>query len=395
MQIQTHSTVGAARLRRRPELTEVARLDQQLAAGNGDSVDLNTEAAAAGKKTAMRNFTYEALHCSVFGTLLGLGLSNMSVQGAALGLGTSLYVAWNRSLRKESGKVKIELDGAGRTARYYGSTTAYEKTPQEVRAEMLADGRLGERIEAYSPKPGESPKVKVSPELAAHQKTLSGLAKNRRLVAAFGQKSRYGHETLNFVDSTTAAKLIEAKRPVYLVSGESKDTEHSYKVVAANERQTTMRQIHKSYVEREFEYSLRPLTGPESLQELPPGEGLPEGFNGVYRDQESCALVMATDNQNGFATSGKKSSKVTFDYSRRSRDASVDLGSTDKARVGRVGSVNVRDLITLGGVAGGMMAGMGFFPGNSFAVLAGGALGGMAGRELGWVAQDHMPTFNL
>lgn len=395
MQIQTHSKVHRKVARPGPQLSEVARLDQQLAEGNGDSVDLNTTSAAEGKKKAFSDFKYQALQCCVFGGLLGLAGNNMGALGAALGAGTGLYIAWNKSLRKNSGKVSIELNGEKRTTRYYGKTTAYQKTPQEVRAEMLADGRLGEQIPAYSPRPSEIPKLKIPAELAAHKETLSELAEEKKLVADFGQKSRYGYETLNFVDATSAAKLIAAGKPVYAVAGESQDTKHSYKVVAANVRSTTRRQIHKAYVERDYNYELHPLTGPESFQELPEGEGLPEGFTGVYKEQGSCSQIMATDAQNGFGTVGKNSSRKTFDYSRMTRDGQLDLGSQDSARVIHTGSVNIRDLVMMTGIAGGMITGMSLFPGVPFAAAAGGAIGGVAGRELGWLAQDHMPSFKM
>jgi len=40
-----------------------------------------------------------------------------------------------------------------------------------------------------------------------------------------------------------------------------------------------------------------------------------------------------------------------------------------------------------------MLTGMGVAPGMPQAALIGGVTGGVLGRELGWLAQDRMPSF--
>lgn len=395
MQIQSTLT-HFPKYRPAPIGKELAQLDRDLAAGKGDSVDIdmNKYDAEEGKTSAMRDFKYTAIHHGVFGGVLGLALSNLNPLGAALGLGTGLYVAYDKTLRKSSGKVEVKLNGQKRTTRYYGNTRAYLKTPQEIRTEMLTKGSLGERIEAYTPEPSELPKKAGTAELASHKETLTKLAKERKLLASFGQQSRYGEEVLTLVDATLAARLINADRPVYAVGGETNDKTQSYEVTAKNSRSTVRREIDKSIVERTYNYNLHKLERDvNSLDELPEGEGLPAGFNGVYKDGEPCTMVVGSDAQDGFGAVSKTSSKSTYDSARTLRDSSLNMGATDKAKVHKVSSMNVRDLIMMVGIAGGMMAGMSLFPGVPEAALAGGVLAGVGGRELGWLAQSKMPGY--
>jgi hypothetical protein len=370
----------------REGFTPKGKLDRQLADGE-DVVELGASSTQDAKSDVMRNFRFTAMHHGLLAGAAGFAMSNMSPVGAAVGLGLGAYIAWNKTARKDSGTVTVKLDGETRQARYYGRPENYVKTPQEVRAEKISRGQLGERIKPYTPE-----NVSVETVSDADQKNLRKLAKERRLVADFGQKSEYGYDVLNQVDSLTAARLMQQDMRVYLLDGESQDNEHTLDVVAKNNRSTVRRHDSDSYLERTYDYSLTPLTE-ESLKSSPDGDGLPEGFHGVYKNQRSCALVMGEDEQAGLGVTGKNSSKTSFHSRRFTRDQSVDLGSRDKARVVTTSSINVRDLVMMGGVLVGMLSGMAINPGVPHAVLIGGVTGGVVGRELGWLAQDRMPSF--
>lgn len=387
MQINsTHRTRQAPGL----QLTARGKLDQQLADGVRDVVDLGTSRTEVGKSNVYRDFGLTTLHHGVFGGALGLAMSNISPVGGLVGLGVGTYVAFNKTVRKDSGTVQITLDGETRRTRYYGRPENYVRTPQEVRAEMIATGELGERIEAFTPlEMNENAPTTFS---AKDQKTLTDLARQKRLVADFRQKSEYGHEVLNLVDSLTAARLIESGKDVYLVDGTSKDVNHSLEVVASNNRSSVRRHESDSYLERTFDYTLTPLDR-QNLDFETKGQGLPEGFQGIYKNRSSTSLVIGEDNQAGVGVTDQNYSKTSFDYRRVTRDQSIDMGSRDKARVITTASVNVRDVITMVGVAAGMLTGMGLSPGVPTAALVGGVAGGVIGRELGWLAQDRMPSY--
>ena len=375
----------------RDKLTAIGQLDRQLAEGNPvpDVVDLGSRRAEAGKSEVYRDFGFTALHHGVFGGAFGLATTDMSPVGALVGLGLGTYVAWNKTARKNSGTVTLEMDGQTRKTRYYGGTKNYLKTPQEKRVEMLARGQLGERITPFTPEAVDGPATSFT---TGQRSSLESLAKERRLAADFGQRSKYGYEVLNAVDSLTAARLMEAGKNVFLVDGKSKDVTHTLDVVASNNRSTVRRHESDSYLERTYDYTLSPLSR-DSLEAHPEGQGLPESFHGVYKNHKSCALVVGEDQQAGFGASGKDWRKSDFDFRRVTRDQDIDLGSKDKARVVSKVSVNVRDLVMMSGILAGLMGGMYVAPGVPSAALIGAVTGGVAGREVGWLVQDRMPGF--
>ncbi|MCA9781110.1 MAG: hypothetical protein KC800_30530 [Candidatus Eremiobacteraeota bacterium] len=375
----------------RQGLTAKGQLDRQLAEGQTDVVDLGVSRTDLAKKQVNNEFKFAAIHHGVLSGAVGLAMANMSPVGAVAGLGLGAYIAWNRTSRKTSGSVTVNLDGETRKTRYYGRPENYVKTPQEVRAEMIARGQLGERIKPFTPESSDlsTEELKWSSQ---DQKSLKDLEKERRLVADLGQRSEYGFDVLNQVDAITAARLMKADKPVFLVDGRSSDMTHTLDVSAFNNRSTVRRHDSDSYLERTYEYALTPLTKEVLAEQGLEGQGLPEGFHGVYKNAGSCALVMGEDEQAGLGVTGKNYRHTSFSNRRVTRDQSIDLGSRDKARVITTASVNVRDVIMMGGVLAGMLTGMGLAPGAPQAALIGGVTGGVLGRELGWLAQDRMPS---
>ena len=393
MQIRSTQRPSSSNLLPRQGLTPKGELDRQLSEGQKDVVDLGSSRTELAKKQVGNDFKFAALHHGVLGGAVGLTMANMSPFGAAAGLGLGAYIAWNRTARKTSGTVTVKLDGEVRKTRYYDRPENYLKTPQEVRAEMISRGELGERIKPFTADSSQLTTQEAGWS-SADQKALKRLDKERRLVADLGQRSEYGYDVLNQVDAITAARLMKADKPVFLLDGKSSDKIHTLDVSAYNNRSTVRRHDSDSYLERTYDYTLTALTeeGLQAEQSLD-GQGLPEGFHGVYKNAGSCALVMGEDEQAGLGVTGKNTRHTSFNQRRVTRDGSIDLGAKDKARVITTASVNVRDVIMMGGVLAGMLTGMGVAPGVPHAALIGGVTGGVLGRELGWLAQDRMPSF--
>lgn len=376
-------------------LTRVAKMDQDLAQGIdvADNLDLSLGFLEQDhEKLVKRDFAIQSALLGTFGGLAGCVFGDFSPLGAAAGLGMGIYVAYNRTLRADSGKVNITLDGQTRTTRYYGRPDNFKLTPQERRLEMLAKGRLGEKIFSHNLESCELPDVTISAEVKALKPQLKALSGESKLVADFGNKSRYGQPVLSQIDAQVAAKLMSAEQSVYAVAGKSEDTQHSLTVSAANQRSTMRKAQANTHFERKFDYKVTELN-PQSITELPEGEGLPEGLFGVYKGQESCSVSIAQDDQRGYGTASSSRSSSRFRSTRVTSDSSIDLGPTDKAEVYTTSSINIRDLVMMSGIVIGLASGMAISPGVPPAALLGGVLGGVVGRELGWLAQDRMPSY--
>lgn len=377
-------------------LNELAQMDKDLASGLDveDTLDFDFSVFREEnpESSAKKEFALQSVLLGGFGTAAGCVFGNFSAIGAAAGLGLGLYVAYNKTLRANSGKVNITLDGETRTTRYYGRPDNYKLSPQERRLELLAKGRLGEQISSVSPEPGKLPDVPITAEVKALKPQLKALSKEGKLVADFGGKSRYGQPVLSQIDAQVAAKLMSAEQSVYALAGTTEDTEHSLKVNAANQRSTVRKAQVNTYVERKFDYQTTELN-PQNITALPEGEGLPEGMFGVYKDQNSCSISIAKDDQRGYGKVSSNRNTTSFHSRRVFADPSVDLGRADQAEVYTTSSVNVRDLVMMGGILGGLLTGMGVSPGVPEAALLGGVVGGVVGREVGWLVQDRMPSY--
>ena len=371
------------------------QMDQEIRSGSLDSLELRyvNDSYEMEKARTLADFGMKSAVYGTMGLLGGFALTEGLPLGAAVGVGLGAYLAWNSSLRHSTGKVTVKHDGQVRQARYFGSAKNYRKTPEEVRAELILKQVLGEQIGPYTPRPGEVPEPESLGALNDRREQLNALNKERRLVADFGQKSHYGYQVLNLVDDLTAAKLIKGGKDVYAVSGSSADVKHTLEVSGTNERGSQRLEQSGTYIDRTYDYTLTPLKSEESLDHIPDGEGLPEGMVGVYKNFDSCSVSIATDSQTGYGMVDGEQSANTHEFRRFSRDRSLDLGSRNKAQVVTKSSINVRDLVTLSGVLGGMLTGMHLAPAVKAAGLMGGVIGGVAGRELGWIAQDHMPRF--
>ena len=366
-------------------LTQVAEKDKALSEGILDTFESQAERVDEAASSVRNRFLLNTVPYSLFGGVIG---GTTGVLGAAVGVGVGAYIAYNKTIRRENGKVTINHNGEKRVTDYKESTKNYVKTASEVRAEMMSRGTLGEMIEP-PPELRDLPIIKPNPKLDAHNEDLKALAEAKKLLADFGKKSRYGHPVLHSVDAKSARALLGAGEDVYVVSGKSKDQVHNLSVTAHNEHKSVMRVKEYGYVERAYDYELTNLSKDGAFANLPEGDGLPEAFFGVYRDNTSTTLNIGQARQHGFSASNNNSDYSEFDYDKVTRADNVGF-KEQNAKVFTVHAPNYRDVVTMAGVAGGMMAGMALVPGAAQAGVAiGGALGGVVGRELGNLVQSR------
>lgn len=144
--------------------SEQAKLDQQGGSGTADHLDVYfpMERSGSRKRSTLVDFGVKTVGYGAFGLAAGLALSDFTPVGAAVGAGLGAYVAWNATLRKNSGKVRVQLDDQVRETRWYGNTNSYERSPEEKQAKKIMSGEIGENIPAYVPEQGEIPDSRVS-----------------------------------------------------------------------------------------------------------------------------------------------------------------------------------------------------------------------------------------
>ena len=398
MRIQSTKAPSRSTQPPRGGYTAAARLDQDVSQGRIDSDSYASggryDPIFENKAAVIREATFEGIGFTSFGAFSGFALTDFTPLGAAIGAGLGAYIAWNRTLRSQSGNVKVRIDGKTQTTKFYKHPSSYQKVPGQLKAEMMADGRLGERIAPKSVSTdmlNSTKSVNIPKELKGG---LIELSAERRLLADLGQKSRYGYEVLSPVTASTAAQLLESDTEIFAVSGKSSDQTHTLEVIARNQRRTSSGATSATYIERTFDYQLKQLKAADDLKDLPKGQGLPEGFSGTYKNLESCSLTVGMDRQEGHGIIENKSNSRAFSSKRSDRDQRLDLGPSNKAEINFKRSLNVRDLSTMGGVLAGLVAATTLAPGQPSIALMSAVAGGVAGRELGWLAQDKMPAIN-
>ena len=140
-------------------------------------------------------------------------------------------------------------------------------------------------------------------------------------------------------------------------------------------------------MERKLDYSLQRLQAPADLASLPDGQGLPEGFLGVYRDATSCSERVYDLVQDRQIELGKNFHRESGSLERRYVDPT--------ARVDRDSGRSVAHYLPVpyytgmvGALVGTLTASVMFpqQPVPMLACLAGGVLGG---REIGRFLMDQ------
>jgi len=239
---------------------------------------------------------------SIIGGVLGSGIGHILLEnslgpagaaiGAAAGVAVGAHKAWSENTQERRGTVQVEMNGQRSQREYFLEPDFYQRTPEEIHFKLTAQGDIGERIEPAHNPPNPGP---ANPEtlkrLEPHRTQLTELGNERRLLADFGESSRYGKPVLQMVDVNRAKNMLASDQDVFVLNGEEAvDTHQSYRATSRSARGGNYSVENTSYVQREFDYTLTKLDDPEDLDSVKPAEGLPEGIYGVYRDEKSLSV---------------------------------------------------------------------------------------------------------
>lgn len=208
-----------------------------------------------------------------------------------------------RAVTDDRGRAEFTLKVDGKVAehskaRWYLNPDNWKRSPAAARAELIAQGKVGQPIAPH----GEISYGRVSPEvvasLAPHSRTLVSLEEASRLVADLGARGPTGEPTLQFVTALEAIDLIASGRSVFALVGKPHhDSVHEYTVDARNWANTQSETTEVKWVERTFEYEKVPLkTAADLARGVPAGKGLPAGMAGVYRDLPATTVCVAERN---------------------------------------------------------------------------------------------------
>jgi hypothetical protein len=361
-------------------LTMIGRLDRDLAKGvipEDLSYALGQDDFQRDRGVYRQGVMANMLPFGVGGSIFGLSLTEIPAIAAAVSLPVSFIcagivagatVGWLRHKFNHTGKVTVDLDGKKSTAPYYEHPEHYKKSPQMLRSIMTAKGVLGEKILPHTFKEGDIPSgldPKKLDELRSYAKDLVKLEKDRRLVASFGKKSRYGKDALQLVDANMARDLIAGGKTVYVVNGkETTQVPHHYRadlLKGQNSEHIEAMTETFDYQETKFDYSLTPLKTPGDLSKVEKGTGIPEGIMGVYDGEQSYSEVVFRDKQFGYGKSdhGPRTSSEVFKYNhaRESRVDDPSIKPSGSAEVKFVQRPNFPFLLGMtGAVAGGFTA---------------------------------------
>lgn len=362
-------------------VTFLGKMDRDLSAGKipGDLDDIYVRDFQEHRSNYRRQVLADIIPGCAFGAIVGMSFSEIPALASSLaftapfvcgaaGVVAGAAVAWLRRKGKSSGNVSVNIDGKKFSQPWYMSPDRYSKSPEMIKFIMTAKGVLGDRIGAHALKDGDVPatlddsKLK---ELKGYSKSLAGLAKERRLVADFGEKSLYGRDALHLIDGNLARDLIAGGKNVYVVNGrETKQIPHHYvaDMTRGNNTShiTTMTEVY-DYLETKLDYSLTPISSPADLARIEKGTGIPEGILGVYGKSDSYSEVVFRDKQYGYADINKgprKSSEVIkYDHSNSTKVSEPAISASDSVYPRFVHRFNLPFFLgMIGAVAGGMMA---------------------------------------
>ncbi|MHB2016000.1 MAG: hypothetical protein ACYCW6_03530 [Candidatus Xenobia bacterium] len=242
-----------------------------------------------------RCFTRQVTAGGLAGALLGGSTGAYLTCGAAgamvCGL-AGMLLGLVRTCWSLHGVVETQLDNQRRRRSFYIHPHLYQRSPQEVRSVLYARDELGEHIRPHSMQNSLDVSVPRDRMLTASQRhELVALASARRLVADFGETSRYGHPVATVVDSVLAGRLLTAgaATPVrlYLVTTmDSWEAPHHLIVRGRSHRGSIRLGDCYAWTETRCSYHLARLERPADLDSIPAGGGVPPKLVGLYRDQE-------------------------------------------------------------------------------------------------------------
>lgn len=273
------------------------------------------------KKTYTRKLVSDALYKGVVGGAIGYVLMERClgpVGSVAVGAAAGAFLAWDKIHAQDKGKVTIEIDGNTSVKPYYMNPKVYEKASGEEEMIEKSNGNISYNIPPLNLKSEDiQVDMEITSQLKPYAETLKDLGKDRRLVASFGKKSSDGKKVLHLIDSNMAKNLIASGKSVFVLDvTDSKEIPHNYSTCATNKNGTVYDAKSFDFLEKKIDYSLSEIKTPEDIGNIKKGKGLPEGFYGVNKDENSCSEVVYDKNQSGDARLWKSdgTSHERFNY---------------------------------------------------------------------------------
>ena len=316
------------------------------------------------------------------GAMLGyVGMPGYPVLGAAVGAGVGLAMLYD-VINRDRGEVEVNSSAGEGSRSWWGTPENYEKTPQEQHLILNATGVLGDKVvpvQNFVPQGASDPQLLE--ELDSHKERLKALSSERRLLADLGGKTRYGKPALQLIDAGAARELMGRGRSIHLLDrGEVAQEVKSFKSESHSGIHDKKALESYSYTETSFSYRLQELKTPTDLERIAEGEGLPENFHGVPRDENRFSKNTRFGQAKADRVRHGRDDKVTKSHS----ETAVGEPATrkDSAFINSIRSMtdpSTRGYAIAGGVLG-ACAGMAV-PGIDPACAA--TLGGVAGHFVG------------
>ena len=356
-----------------------------------DSVELSAACFKKNRRAVSARLVNTILRNSFLG---GLGAAVVTGSPLLIGAAAAIggFTAWMQGSRQSKGSVEVELQGVKRTTEFYSHGSQFVQTHEEAEARLTAAGQLGDEIEGVQPDWSKFEARKTPAYSGQQRDLLKRLGSERRLVADLNSHSKEGHQVLNLVSATAAAKLLQADVDLYaVVDGESSDKSRELRISAINPDRSHAYSESAQYMERSYSPELRKIDSPELLDSLKvKGEGLPQGFGGLYKNEEETKLVVSRDLERSDVFISEERTSSKFKFRSESADSSISEPVRGRARLTTKKSYessNFRSLGLVFGLITGVSVAARLLPiaatGSIIPVAIGLSLaGGLVGREV-------------
>lgn len=272
--------------------------------------ELNDDIYEGGRSNGVRQLVADSLFPGALGgiggmwfvaeTALGAGVIGAAgiVGGLTVGLvaGAVAGCLWARARHntRNRGSATIDFNGDRRSTDYNFQPNAWHRSERELEVEH---DLVGDRILAVPQ--AEAPPAKLSDRIVKLAEKLTGLDRDRRLLADLGGRSRRGEPALQQISAITAMALLAKGKPVHVLSDvRTRDTSNSMEICVENA--TGSQRIHRHYewIERTVDYEIKALTVDNDWHALGDSAGLPRGLSGVPRDRSTyteCVAMRRTE----------------------------------------------------------------------------------------------------
>lgn len=337
------------------------------------------KAASSNSREVWRGAIGEAI---LWGGGAAVLASNAGPIGMAVGAVLGAYVGVDRCLTRHSGSSIVTLDGETTKKSFYLRPSEIEISPAALEAKLKGQGLLGDAVALAEFKlPAETKSSNQTWSVQASQ-GLKSLGEQRRLLADLGGQSQYGKDSVQLVTALQAKQLLDAGASVYRIDAlQSQDQVHNLEIQAQTKARKESHSETYQFTEREVSYRLVSVNSASQFETSTEGQGLPQGINGVYRDENKFTAVIAHQASEGSHAIREHNE----DYSTHYGAGTVDPATRAVAAPTTFQTtwyMNLAPLCTLMGACAGGIVGMSFGQAMTGLGMIG---GGVAGREVGKV----------